>query len=331
MAGAKMGVMLGAATLLLAAGAQAQEKASVRLKWLTQAQFAGFYVAKEKGFYLAEGIDLTINPGGPNLNAESLVASGADQFGQGGGVESQLSSRDKSLPVVAIGMMHQKTPYVFVTYADSGINSLKDFKGKKVSVWFTGAQYTLYATLATAGVAPTDLTVMPQQVSLTPFIDRQVDVATATLYNEFNVLKARGITDLKTFAPDDFGIKVQRDTLITTEALIKDKPKLVQGFMNATLKGWKYSFQNKAEAIDILMKVAPNLERPHQEKMLVAIEEVTLAGAGTAKGIGAIDLPAIEGAHKILLEAKVLNAPVDMKTAFDSRFWDAVPAELKKM
>lgn len=319
------------AAVALAGGAMAQEKASVRLKWLTQAQFAGLYVAKEKGFYLAEGIDLTINPGGPNLNAEALVASGADQFGQGGGVESQLSSRDKSLPVVAIAMMHQKTPYVFITYADSGINTLKDFKGKKASVWFTGAQYTLYATLATAGLAPSDLTVMPQQVSLTPFIDRQVDVATATLYNEFNTLKARGITNLRAFAPDDVGIKVVRDTLITNEKLIKDNPKLVQGFLTATLKGWKYSFQNKKEAVDIVMKAAPNLERPHQEAMLDSIQDITLADAGTKLGIGALDMPAIESAYKILLEAKVLNAPVDLKTAFEPKFWDAVPADIKKM
>jgi len=125
---------MGLGLLLGGLPAAAQEKASVRLKWLPQAQFAGIYMAKEKGFYLAEGIDMTINPGGPNISAEALVAAGTDQFAQGGGVDSQVTSRAKNLPLVTIGIMHQKTPFVFISHADSGIKAVKDFKGKKVSV-----------------------------------------------------------------------------------------------------------------------------------------------------------------------------------------------------
>src|ERR1700683_1662570 len=144
-----------AAALMLSFGAlaaHAAEKVSVRLKWIPQAQFAGFYVAKAKGFYSDAGLDMTINPGGPNINVETLVASGADTFGLASGTEGSLYAREKGLPLVTIAMSQQMTPFAFVTYDDSGIKSVKDFKGKKVAVWFTGPQYTLYSLLAHEGV-----------------------------------------------------------------------------------------------------------------------------------------------------------------------------------
>lgn len=323
--------LLAAASLGGADAAAAAEKASLRLKWLPQAQFAGFYVAKAKGFYEAEGIDLTINPGGPNLNAEALVASGADTFGLSGGVESHLAAVDKGMSLVAIGVAHQKTPYAFVTYPDSGINTLEDFKGRKVSTWYSGSQYTLKAMLATAGITESDLTIMPQSVSMNPFIDREVDVATATLYNELNTLKARGLTDLKIFQPDDYGIVVQRDTLITTAETIKDKPELVQGFFDATVKGWKYALQHKDEAVDILLKVDPGMDRKHQEAMIDTIEDVMIAGKGASDGMFFIDYDTLQKQHDILLAAGVMKNPVDLKTAFDPSFWEKAPVDDKKL
>ena len=321
---------MGLGLLLGGLPAAAQEKASVRLKWLPQAQFAGIYMAKEKGFYLAEGIDMTINPGGPNISAEALVAAGTDQFAQGGGVDSQVTSRAKNLPLVTIGIMHQKTPFVFISHADSGIKAVKDFKGKKVSVWFTGAQFVLYSMLAQNGLAQSDVTIQPQQVALTPFLDRQVDVVAATLYNEMNTIKARKVS-VNIIAAEDSGITMPRDPLMTSEKVIQERPKLVQGFVNATLRGWKYAFQNKKETVDVLLRIAPTLDRAHQEAMLVSAEEVTLAGSGKSQGIGYIDMPAVEKAHKVLLDNKAIDSPIDLSKAFDDRFWKAAPDADKKM
>ena len=157
--------------------ASAQEAASVRLKWIAQAQFAGLYVAKAKGFYTAEGLNLTINPGGPNLNAESLVASGADTFALGGGIESSLAARDKKLPIVTLGMLHQRTPVVMVVHEDSSIKTIQDFKGKKITSFFTGLQHTVTAMLQKNSMSPSDYSLTAQAVSMTPFINRETDVA----------------------------------------------------------------------------------------------------------------------------------------------------------
>ncbi len=310
--------------------AVAQEKASVRLKWVAQSQFAGIYVAKAKGFYTAEGIDMTVNPGGPNLNAESLVASGADTFALGGGIESSLAARDKNLPIVTLGMMHQRTPVVMVVLEDSPIKTLADFKGKKVTSFFTGLQHTVVAMLKKNGLNPGDYTLSAQAVSMTPFINRETDVAMVTLYNEMNVLKSRGVK-VRSFAPDDYGISVPRDSLITSEKVIAEKPKMVQGFMNATLRGWKYAIQNPKEAVDIVMAAAPGLDRAHQEAMLAEAARLMSAEKGTTEGLGFLDMAKFKSAQDMLVEAKVISGPVDFEKAFAPKFWQAVPAADKKL
>ncbi len=310
-------------------GAAAAEKVSLRLKWLTQTQFAGFYVAKAKGYYDAVGIDLTINPGGPNLNADALVASGADTFGLTGGAESQLAAADKGLPLVAFGVTHLTTPYVFVAKASSGITKLEDFRGKKVSTWFTGAQHTLKAMLASVGIGEKDFTLVPQSATMNPFVDGQVDVATATLYNEYQTLVAKGLTDLKVFRADDYGISVPRDTLVTTKAIAEGKPQLVQNFLEATLKGWQYALRNPDEAVDIVMKVDPSLDRAHQAAQMKVLRELMLPPG--APGLLAIEYPKIEKLAQLLKDAGVLTKVPDVHAAFDDRFWKAAPDSLKKL
>lgn len=305
------------------------QKASLRLKWLTQTQFAGFYVAKAKGFYKDAGIDLTINPGGPNLNADSLVASGADTFGLTGGVESQLASMDKGLPLICIGVSHQITPYVFVAKKESGIKTLEDFKGKTVSTWFSGAQHTLKAMLATRGITEKDFTLQPQSGTMTPFIDGQVDVATATLYNEYQTLLSKGLKDLTIFQPDDYGISVPRDTIVTSKETIEKNPQLVQNFLNATLKGWQYALRHPDEAVDIIMDADPSLDRDHQTRQMSMLKGLMLP-KGT-KGLLAIPYKKIESAEKVLHDAGAIKSMPDIKSGFDDRFWKAAPDSLKTL
>ena len=317
--------------LLAAMPASAAEKVSVRLKWLAQAQFAGFYVAKAKGFYDQSGLDLTINPGGPNLNVETLVASGNDTFGLAGGTETVLLAREKGLPLVCIGVTVQKTPFTYVTYKDSGIKTVKDFAGKKVATWFTGTQYTLYSMLASAGVKQSDLTIVPQSGSMAPFVEKQFDVAAATYYNELNTLKSQGLGDkLTLISPDDYGVMVQQDTVLVSEKYRNEKPAQVQAFLDATIKGWKYALQNKKEAIDIVMAAAPSLNRAHQEAMLDEFEKLVKAGKGTTDGILAIDLPTVEKMQTQLVGYQALKAPADLTKAYDPSFWAKVPAADKK-
>lgn len=317
--------------LAASSAAYAADQASVRLKWVTQAQFVGFYVAKAKGFYDAEGLDLTINPGGPNLNGETLVASGADNFAVAGGIENLLAGRAKGLPIVGIGMMLQRTPSAYVVHADSGIKSPKDFKGKTVSTFFTGAHNTLAAVLAKEGVAASDVKIVPQAVTMTPFLDRQVDVATVMLFNELNVLRSRGLGNtIIVMSPEDYGVSFPSDAVITNDTMIKERPKTVQAFLNGSLRGWKYAIENQAEAIDILMKAAPGLDRAHQTAMLAEYAKLMVADAGTTKGIAVLDMDKLEAVRKFQIDRKALTPPVTLSETLNSAFWNAVPVAYKK-
>ncbi len=320
---------LAATAALPATGLQAQPsltKASLRLKWLPQTQFAGFYLAKARGYYAAEGIDLTINPGGPNLLTENLVATGADTFGLSGGTDSVFAARDKGLPVVCVGVAHQVTPFVFVAHADGPVKTLQDFRGKTVTAWFTGANYVLLAMLAQAGIKQSDFTLQPQQVSMTPFIDGQTDVATATVYNEYYTLLTRmGADKLRRFVPEDYGITFPRDTLIASEATIKDNPRLVQGFLRASIRGWREALRDPKAGVDVVMAIAPTLDRAAQEYMLTEAGKLMVAGQAGKDGLFWIDDAAVKSAHDFLLKYEVLKKPVDLAAAYNRSFLDAIP------
>lgn len=306
-------------------------KATLRLKWLPQTQFAGFYVAVAKGYYKDEGIDLTINPGGPNLLAENLVATGADTFGLSGGLDSVFAARDKGMPVVCIGISHQMTPFVFVARADGPIKTIQDFKGKTVTTWFTGANHVLNAILAKNGIDPSLVTIQPQQVSVTPFIDGQVDVITATRYNEYYTIKTRmGEEKLRTFVAEDSGITFPRDTLIVSETTAKEKPELVKAFLRASIKGWKDAFNDPKGAVDTVMAIAPTLDRAHQEFQLTEAKKLMVAGKVPEKGLFWIDMDSVKITQDLFLNAKVISKPVDLGATFNTSFLEAIPLANRK-
>ena len=322
----------GSAVGTRAADAQELTKASLRLKWLPQAQFAGFYVAVAKGYYKAEGIDLTINPGGPNLLAETLVATGSDTFGLSGGTDSVFAARDKGLPIVCIGVSHQITPFVFVTRKDGPVKTIQDFKGKTVTTWFTGANHVLNGMLAKEGVKSDEVKIQPQQVSVTPFIDGQIDVVTATYYNELYTIQSRMPKDsLKLFVSEDYGITFPRDTLIVSEETAKTKPDLVKAFLRASIKGWKDAFADPKGAVDTVIAAAPTLDRAHQEYMLGEVKRLMTAGKAAQEGLFWIDADAIKTTHDFFLQYKVLSKPLDLKAAYDSSFISALPAADRKL
>ncbi len=316
---------LGAALATPALHAQSLARASLRLKWLPQAQFAGFYLAKAKGYYAAEGIDLTINPGGPNLLTENLVATGADTFGLSGGTDSVFAAREKGLPITCIGVSHQVTPFFFVTRADGPIQRLEDFRGKRITAWFTGANYVLLGMLAQAGLRPSDFTLQPQQVSVTPFIDGQIDVVTATKYNEFWTLVSRmGRDKLRTFVAEDYGITFPRDTLIVGDSVAREKPEMVKGFLRASIKGWREALADPKLGVDTIMGIAATLNRDHQEFMLAECGKLMLAGKAAEQGLFWIDGEAIRSAHDFLLRHDVIKQPLDLAAAYDSSFLQAI-------
>jgi len=324
--------MIAAAALMMVAGADRPAPAaeptaaSLRLKWFGQAQFIGYYVAKAKGFYAAEGIDLAINPGGPNIIAENLVGAGSDTFGHGGGAASLLQAREKGLTIVGIGMMFQETPYRFVALERSGIRMFTDLRGKKISTWFTGPQFMLYAMLKQNGIPLSEVKIEAQAASMTPFLEGQVDLAIVTVFNELLTLKRRGVTPSVIFNPAEMGVNLPNEALIVNEKITKENPKLVQGFLKASLHGWAHALGHQEEAVDILVKEVPNANRAEQLEQLKSLAPLVVYGEARKKGVGYIDRKQLEFTERFLLENGVLKSSVDVASAIDTGFWDNVPA-----
>jgi NitT/TauT family transport system substrate-binding protein len=324
--GAAMAVPL----LVSTTAVRAEESVTVRLRWVTQTQFAGIYVALEKGFYKEAGLNVKINPGGPNVSTETLVGSGADTFAVAGATDAMLFARDKKLPVVAIGMTLPTTPYAFVSLQNSPVKSIKDFTGKTASAWFTGSQYQLYTALQNAGIDQKAVNIVAQPFSMQPFIDGKYDVSTVTLYNEMLVLKEKNVA-VNVFRADENGVRGQDNALITSEKMIQQKPEVVQAFLNATLRGWKYAIQNQPEAVDIVMKSGSGLSKPHQTNMLAAYAQLMVSGTGTSQGLGWVDVETAKKVNDNLVKYTALPAPVDVAPAFTNQFWMKVPAEFKRL
>jgi NitT/TauT family transport system substrate-binding protein len=324
-------IMAMIAVLLMPGAANAQNltKASLRLKWLASAQFLGYYVAKEKGWYAAEGLDLTINPGGPNIIGENLVGAGTDTFGHAGGAASLLQARSKGLPIIGIAMLFQETPYRLVALPKSGIKDFKQFEGKTISTWFTGPQFIVQALVKSQGIPIDKVKIQAQAASMEPFLQGQVDIATVTSYNELQVLRRAGVKDLQIFNPADVGINLPNEVLIVNETFAAANPKLVQGFLNASLRGWVYAINNKKESIDILMKSLPGGNRVDQEDEMEEIPKLMLYGEAKTKGIGYIDVKALEFTNKFLVDNGVLSNLIDVNKAINLTFWEQVLAANK--
>ena len=157
----------------LCAAAHAADSVTVRLKWFNQAQFAGFYVAQEKGFYKSAGLDVNIQPGGPDFPAVQMVAGGNEQFGVTG-ADQILIARSKGVPIVALAVIYRRNPFVMFSLQKSGIKTPADWVGKKVGVKIGGNEELIYrAVLAKAKIDKSQLTEIPVKFDIAPLLDRR--------------------------------------------------------------------------------------------------------------------------------------------------------------
>jgi NitT/TauT family transport system substrate-binding protein len=317
--------------IVLGGGAALAEPTAVslRLKWLPHAQFVGYFVGKAKGFYAAENIALSINPGGPNIIAENMVGSGVDTFGHAGGMASLLQARERGLPIVGIGMLFQETPYRLVALERSGIRKFADLKGKSISTWFTGPQFMVQAMLKANGIDLRDVRLEAQANTMVPFIEGKVDVATVTVYNEALILRRRNVTPSVTFNPAEMGVNLANESIIVSESTIQKSPELVERFLRASLKGWVYAMANREEAMDIMLKEVPTLNRAEQLETMAEIRPLLTWGEAGTRGVGYLDRKNLEFTHNFLLENGAMKKAVDLPSSINTGFWERIPTQDK--
>ena len=279
-----------ATMLALSAGsAEAADKVTLQLKWVTQAQFAGYYVAAEKGFYGEEGLEVEIKAGGPDIAPPQVLAGGgADVILDW--MPSALATREKGLPLVNIAQPFKSSGMMLTCRKDTGIKTPEDFRGKTIGVWFYGNEYPFLSWMSQLGI-PTDgsaegVTVLKQGFNVDPILQGQAACISTMTYNEYWQVIDAGLSpeDLVVFKYEDQGVATLEDGMYVLESALEDpafQDRMVR-FVRASMKGWKWAEENPDAAADIVLEndaTGAQTEK-HQKRMMGEIAKLTAGSNG---------------------------------------------------
>lgn len=281
---------LGAAALGLWAGmAQAADDVTLQLKWVTQAQFAGYYVALDKGFYAEEDLNVTIKPGGPDIAPAQVIA--------GGGADvvldwmpSALASREKGLSLVNIAQPFKSSGMMLTCRKDAGVSGPEDFAGKTLGVWFFGNEYPFLSWMSKLGLSTEGgdggVTVLKQGFNVDPILQGQAACVSTMTYNEYWQIIDAGLSpdDLVVFKYEDQGVATLEDGMYVLEENLKYpafEDKMVR-FVRASMKGWKWAEENAEEAAMIVLDndASGAQTEEHQIRMMGEIAKLTAGSNG---------------------------------------------------
>jgi NitT/TauT family transport system substrate-binding protein len=291
---------------------------TLQLKWVPQAQFAGYYAASLKGFYKDAGLNVTLKNGGPNIIPEQVVASGQAQFGVDW-LPSLLAARDKGTDLVNVAQVFARSGMTQLTWKSSGINTIAKMKGKKVGNWLGGNQYELFAALTKNGMDPTHnkgVTIVQQPFDMGLFLNHQVDSASAMTYNELaQVLESKNPktgklyqqSDLNVIKMQNVGTGMLEDGLFSTGKWLKSSANqaIAVKFIAASLKGWIYCRDHQAECVSLTLKEGPTLPQGHQTWMMNEINKLVWPSA--ASGIGVMNKAAFSQTAAIAKQFGVIK------------------------
>jgi len=324
--------LLGIMTALLAVTTQpeqgltqAADKVALQLKWVTQAQFAGYYAAKAKGLYAAEKLDVTIRPGGPDIVPEQVVAGGGAQFGIDW-LPSLLSARDQGAPLVNIAQVFAYSGMREIAFKASGIKGAADLKGRRVAVWFGGNEFELLATLEKYKIDRNkDITLVQQPFDMNLLLQKQVDAAAAMTYNEYKQVLDAGVKpdDLVVVDFNKEGTAMLEDGIfVKADWIVDAKNKQVAArFLRASLKGWELCKDKPAECVEIVLKESPVLGREHQTWMMTEINKLIWGPPAPTSPLGKMDAAAFKQTADIALKFGVIKKPAG-DGAYTHEIWE---------
>ena len=274
---------------IMASGAWAED-VTLQLKWVTQAQFAGYYVAKDKGFFEEEGLNVTILPGGPDVAPTQVIAGGgADVVVDW--MPSALAAREKGLALVNIAQPFKSSGMQLTCLKESGVATPADFKGKTLGVWFGGNEYPFLNWMSKLGLptdgSPEGVTVLKQGFNVDPLLQKQAACISTMTYNEYWQVIDAGITpeQLVNFSYTSEGVATLEDGLYVLEDKLAD-PAFVETmakFVKASMKGWKYAEENPDEAAMIVLENDDTgaQTEAHQKRMMGEVAKLTAGSDGT--------------------------------------------------
>lgn len=271
-------------------GAAMAQDVTLQLKWVTQAQFAGYYVALENGYYEDAGLNVTVLPGGPDIAPTQVIAGGgADVIVEW--MPAALAARENGLPLVNIAQPFKSSGMMLTCWKDAGIETPEDLDNRTLGVWFFGNEYPFLSWMShlgikTDGKAEGSVEVLKQGFNVDPLIQRQADCISTMTYNEYGQVLDAGVTpeELVTFKYQDQGVATMEDGLYVLEENLDD-PEFVakmEKFVAASMQGWKWAEENPEDAAMIVLDYDETgaQTEAHQIRMMGEVAKLTAGSNG---------------------------------------------------
>ncbi len=317
-------------------------------KWFPQAQFAGYFVAIDQGFYEEEGLEVTVLDGG-NVNPTVQVASGNADFGTDW-IANMLVQREQGLEVVQIAQIYQDSGYRMVALQDSGIETFTDLAGRRVGVWGFGNEFVAQAAFDVEGLtSDLDPTTSNPDVNAVIYafdpalvFPNEVEVASVMTYNELNQVVGLGyeLDGLNILDPADIDAELLEDLIFTTPELLETEDfkgsgvsgqEVAERFLRATIRGWEYAVENPAEAVEIVLGYcgdtcagSGSTSRPeiHQSWQMDQVAQLVRPSEDTE--IGALSEEAFNESVELLVRVGLINEALSYDEIVDPSVYEAV-------
>ncbi len=293
------------------------DEVKVQLGWYHQAQWAGFYSADQNGFYTDEGISIKLLPRpDPRFDTIGVVVDGGADFGTHNGV-GMINACSQGRPVVAIAAIYRRDPLVFFTLLESGITKPQDFPGHTIRALNPrGNEVVFRAMMNRLGLDPDSVIQVDAGYDMSPFYSREVDIWPGFLTDEVLSARENGY-DVNVILPGYYGVHLYGMTIFTTEKRIRENPELVERFLRATLRGYRWAIDIPSEAAMLGLKYDPELDIEHEKAFMQA--SIPLIHTGEDQ-IGWMEAGVWEQTHKILLEQGLLGGPLDVDKVYTTEF-----------
>jgi NitT/TauT family transport system substrate-binding protein len=287
---------------------------TLQLKFVHGAQFAGFYAAVENCYYRDEGLQVTLMPGGADINVLDTVLGGKGQFGVAGAIDL-IPARADGKPLRAVGVIYRRNPNIFISLASAGITRPQDFVGKKIRS-VSDMPLILHAMMGRLGIRPDQYTELNLPTDLALFATGDVPVWGA--YSNVLLVAARQAgLQVNIIYPDDYGVHFYADTIITTDEMITKNPDLVLRFLRASLKGWTYAVENAAAIGPMVLKYLPTGDADLEAAKMTA--SITLVNTGEDH-VGWMRPEIWTGMETTLREQGVLTKTLALSQVYTTQF-----------
>ena len=301
---------------------KALEGVTVQLGWTHSAEFVGFYVADQKGYYQEEGLTVTLVPGGPEIDPVQAVSADRAQFGVTAG-DSIVRARVAGQDLIAVSAIFRYNPLVVMSLAKEGLQKPWDLQGKSIGVVAPDLDSTwdrqFLAMLAQLDIDPESMNfvTIENYYGAEALKSNRMEAANG-FFSTCEAVQAELNGDaVNLMFVSDYGVTVYPNAIFTRDTLIRQRPNWVEGFVRATLRGYMYAIEHPEEGAELVLKYDDNLDRTLQEEMMYA--QVPFIDTGGAM-LGAMDYSVWKGTQDMLLEQGLISSGVDLTTVHTNVF-----------